>query len=312
MVKVYPKIPVTTMTFSFATSPTVSADSFWAAVRSYFNNFILYTDFGIYSYFQIFPTSPGNFIFVMQPFFAPNLTAPEVESLTKPWISEMAAVGVDVSPNITQYDNYHDAWNDGFPLEAVGGSAAKTASRLFPRANWEDPELLNKTFSVIRDVIAVNGSGLIAFNIAANPWDNKKLASKLPPQASPTQPENAVNPAWRKTVLHAISMISWQENATVTEANARGKTLSLDWMQAWRDVSPGAGAYASEGDVTEPDFRQAFYGDKYSRLLTIKNKYDPSGLFYAVTGVGSEDWEVQGALDGIPFQMGRLCKRTVT
>ena len=41
----------------------------------------------------------------------------------------------------------------------------------------------------------------------------------------------------------------------------------------------GAGSYLNEGDINEPAFQQAFYGDKYERLYKIKQTYDPTGRF---------------------------------
>lgn len=57
------------------------------------------------------------------------------------------------------------------------------------------------------------------------------------------------------------------------------------------------------------DWQQSFYGnDTYKRLLALKQKIDPTGLFYAHKGVGSEDWYVTGQLEGLPTQNGRLCR----
>jgi FAD/FMN-containing dehydrogenase len=61
-------------------------------------------------------------------------------------------------------------------------------------------------------------------------------------------------------------------------------------MVKWRAVSPGAGAYFSEADITKPNFQQAFYGSYYLQLYGLKQKFDPYGLFNAPTAVGSEDW----------------------
>jgi hypothetical protein len=63
----------------------------------------------------------------------------------------------------------------------------------------------------------------------------------------------------------------------------------------------------SEADILEPNFQQAFYGSNYDRLYALKQKYDPTGLFYAPTGVGSENWYMNGQVDAIPTQNGRLC-----
>jgi len=53
---------------------------------------------------------------------------------------------------------------------------------------------------------------------------------------------------------------------------------------------------------------EAFYGSNYDRLYALKQKLDPTGLFYAPTGVGSEKWYITNQLAGLPTQNGRLCR----
>lgn len=86
--------------------------------------------------------------------------------------------------------------------------------------------------------------------------------------------------------------------------------LTNDWLQSLRDANPGAGAYASEADILEPNWQQSFYGnDTYGRLYRFKEQVDPTGLFYAHNGVGSEGWYVTSKpVEGLPTQNGRLCR----
>jgi FAD/FMN-containing dehydrogenase len=59
-------------------------------------------------------------------------------------------------------------------------------------------------------------------------------------------------------------------------------------MQIIRNATPGAGAYVNEADYFEPDWQQSFWGENYPKLLQIKRKYDPDGLFTCHHCVGSE------------------------
>lgn len=119
-------------------------------------------------------------------------------------------------------------------------------------------------------------------------------------------PNNAVNPAWRTSALFAVSVIAWPPGSSQQVMAEESRKLT-EWMQLWRDAAPNSGTYASESDVTEPDFKRSFYGDKYDRLLQIKDAIDPTGLFYANEAVGSDRWYVSGQLPGFPTQNGRLC-----
>lgn len=54
------------------------------------------------------------------------------------------------------------------------------------------------------------------------------------------------------------------------------------------DATPGSGSYSNETDYFEKDWQKSFWGDNYSRLLNIKQKYDPTNLFRCHHSVGSE------------------------
>ncbi|AIT09033.1 FAD-binding protein [Candidatus Francisella endociliophora] len=57
---------------------------------------------------------------------------------------------------------------------------------------------------------------------------------------------------------------------------------------------PKAGTYANEADYFQKDWQKVFWGNNYNQLLKIKNKYDPSGLFYCHHCVGREYWQEGG------------------
>ena len=61
-----------------------------------------------------------------------------------------------------------------------------------------------------------------------------------------------------------------------------------------RKVAPDAGAYVAESSFFEPEWQRAYWGSNYPKLLAIKGKYDPQGLFFVHHCVGSEDWSADG------------------
>jgi FAD/FMN-containing dehydrogenase len=65
-------------------------------------------------------------------------------------------------------------------------------------------------------------------------------------------------------------------------------------MDALLACAPGAGSYVNETDWFQPDWQRAFWGPNYQRLLAIKRRYDPAGLFTVHHGVGSEGWSDDG------------------
>jgi hypothetical protein len=279
-------------TFSFATGTNVSVDTFWAGVRSYIERFPAHADAGTYAYFWVLNLGDDSYEFLMNPFFATNHTLAEYNALVKPWYNELADLGISITPNTTYYDNYYDAWMAGFPLETVASSVMMTGSRLFPRANWETTSLFNSTFEALRTTVTA-GHALLAFNMKAELQDG--------------YPSSAANPAFRNTLLHAITSTSWSSTANNTAIKAEMETFTNDVLGVWRATCPDSGAYMSESDILEPNFKEAFYGSNYARLWKLKQVYDPTFLFYAPTGVGSDKWVVDSA-DGLPDQNGRLCR----
>lgn len=294
VVKAHPKIKVTTLTYAFETGPKVTPEQFWAALRAYFDGFITYTDAGNYEYFRISKGLDGGFKTDMGPWFAPGMSKAELKALVAPLFNKFKALGIEIQPIYKEYDDYYGAWFESFPVEPWGSDTIRQGSRLFPRSNWQDSAKLNATFDAIKSIVE-EGAYVLAFNVAASPKAGF--------------PDNAVNPAWRETVLHAIIAQLWDMKATEADIKAASDKLTFDWLQRWRDVSPGAGAYMSESDYIEPNYTQAFYGTKYPRLYQLKQRYDRHGVFYAHSAVGSEDWQMSEMILGnLPSQNSKLCR----
>jgi hypothetical protein len=123
---------------------------------------------------------------------------------------------------------------------------------------------------------------------------------------------NAVNPAWRRDVyVHFVLARNWPYlNATAKEQVT--KHLRDVEVPALKDLAPDTGAYLNEADPTEPNWQETFWGDNYPRLLELKRKWDPTGVFWCVPCVGHSDgWEVisdfgvEGAIGQTP---GRICR----
>jgi len=65
-------------------------------------------------------------------------------------------------------------------------------------------------------------------------------------------------------------------------------------MKEMRKPAPYAGSYVAESDFFEANWQQDHWGPNYPRLLSVKRRYDPAGLFFTHHGVGSEGWSVDG------------------
>ena len=77
-------------------------------------------------------------------------------------------------------------------------------------------------------------------------------------------------PAWTGIPGHEPDVADGRRDAAgVTRAMAPIRTLV-----------PGAGAYVSEADYFQRDWKQAYWGEHYARLAQVKRKYDPNNLFH--------------------------------
>ena len=59
-------------------------------------------------------------------------------------------------------------------------------------------------------------------------------------------------------------------------------------------LTPEGGAYVAESSYFQADWQRAYWGPNYPRLLAVKQRYDPNGLFFVRHGVGSEGWSEDG------------------
>jgi hypothetical protein len=302
IIRVHPKLPVITSTFTLSTSPTVSADAFWEAMYTYFSLFIPFTDAGTYSWFTLTSDGAGSHTFKMDPFFAPNHTLPSFAALTKPWFDRLHELNIPLTAlNTTAhsafYPAYNATWGSNVLLNSAGGVSVP-GNRLLPRRNWEDPAKFNATFAVLRRH-AEAGRRLMGYHQAPR---NRANA------------DNAVNSAWREVVCFLIlsgSLPVGVANPTPAQVKAASEELQKEIIAPLREVAPeseGGGAYLNEANVDEPMWQRAFYGVHYERLLEIKRERDPREVFYATTAVGSEGWEVRDGERGVQTQDGRLCR----
>jgi len=129
---------------------------------------------------------------------------------------------------------------------------------------------------------------------------NKGLAG-APPEAIAAAKDTAMNPA----VLTAFALAIVADGQEPAYPGIPGHEPSVETgrkaaeridkcVNELRAVTGQTGAYVSESNYFEKGWQQAYWGDNYARLVEIKKKYDPDGLFIVHNGVGSEEWSRDG------------------
>jgi FAD/FMN-containing dehydrogenase len=129
---------------------------------------------------------------------------------------------------------------------------------------------------------------------------NKGLAG-----AAAEEIEAARNTAMNPAVLDAFALVilaghgppafpdipGHEPDVAVARGNAQLIARAFDALST---VAPGAGAYLSEADFFDPDWKASYWGANFDRLAAIKKRYDPEGLFFTHHGVGSDEWSADG------------------
>lgn len=295
-IKVHPQLdPIVISTFSISTSGNnVTTDVFWDAIKTYFSMIPMFVDAGTYAYWYFFNVN-NVLSLTFYGWVAPGYTTSSFENLTAPLFDAWSDLGINVEPNTTQHTSFLSAYNEGFPQEQVGTNFSGAANRLVPKDNFLDPIKFNATFDAFKSIVN-RGGGMVGVATTGGP-------------ANTLTPDNAVNNAWRTASAQIITSTFWDPTGTLQDASEALIEFNTTWLAPVRAATPNGGAYDSEGSVIEPDWQNVYYGaEKYAKLTTLKEKYDPTSLFYALHGVGSENWYVTDQLPGLPTQNGRLCR----
>ena len=111
--------------------------------------------------------------------------------------------------------------------------------------------------------------------------------------ADAADPYSGVNPAWREAYVHHIVARGWAPGSSNATIQGVYNDITTVKTQALKDLSPNTGCYMNEADRFDSEYLQDFYGAHAQRLQKIKRRYDPSGVFYCPTCVGSELYTIQ-------------------
>jgi FAD/FMN-containing dehydrogenase len=126
--------------------------------------------------------------------------------------------------------------------------------------------------------------------------DFKKGLADAPPEEIAAARDTATNPAVLTAFALAIiaggktSVYPGIPNHEPDLTTARQDASKIDQaMYELRKIVPDPGSYVSESNYFNRSWQQSFWGPNYSRLRAIKDKYDPTGLFFVHHGTGNKD-----------------------
>ncbi|OBT65761.1 hypothetical protein VE03_03276 [Pseudogymnoascus sp. 23342-1-I1] len=278
--KVYPDATVGGATLTFQSSST-TVDNFYAGIEKFHSLLPAIVDAGsMVVYFF------NNTFFQIGPLTAYNTTSTEVESILSDFATALDELQIPYSVSYSQsatYSEHYDTYLGPLPYGNVEVAIAQYGGRLIPRATIE-----NNNAAFMKMARNITQDGVFFAGVATDVSAPAKTDS------------NSVLPAWRNTLVHTIVSTPWNFTAPWADMIALQDKMTGSIMPQIEAVTPGSGAYMNEADFRQPDYKEAFFGSNYPKLLDIKNKWDEDYLFYATNSVGSDHWNV--APDG------RMCK----
>ncbi|KAH8879714.1 FAD binding domain protein [Thozetella sp. PMI_491] len=234
-------------------------------------------------------------------FFGYNTTVGNVRALLEPVKQRVLDQGHNLTLSAAvsqpQTSTYMDLFNSLNSVPSGAGAASLISSRLLGRAALSELPL-DQLASNLQQVMASQsgkGSTLIV-----------GLQGGRGPAEVEESRRGALNPAWRIGYVH--TMVTGI-NIDLTKAPQDALAEAAAWAEenkesVWRMWTPETGAYINEANGFDKNFKADFYGANYDRLLALKNKYDPNGSLYVLSGVGSDLWDYN-------LTTGRLCRQDV-
>ena len=275
--------PVSSAVLSFAAKGT-SKEAYWKAIAAWHTQLPALVDSGATAVYLI--TADG---FLITPITAPDKSADEVAKMLDPFTKTLTSLNITYTVNTTSESTYLAHFVKYFsPVPYSSYATAQLlGGRLVPRRMIErNNEGLTQAFREITE----NST----FYIVATALDVRK------PKATKPISDNAVLPAWREALLLVLVPSPWDFTVPRSVEEERESQLTNSLIPKLAAVTPNSGTYLNEADFHLASWKEDFYGANYSRLRSIKAKYDPGNLFYATTAVGSDAWKVADD--------GRMCR----
>lgn len=225
-------------------------------------------------------------------FYTFNKTMQETQAAFAPTLEKLLPLNgtsLFISVSYSSFDDYWSFYNAVARVEPPVGATAALGSRLFSRASVQ-----NDTVGLRKMLEVISGE---PEEFTSN---NFELISGGQVFKDASDPLSGLNPAWRKSYFNHIVARGWAPGSSEEIKTAVHRDITYNKVRALQKQAPDTGVYMNEADRLDPYWQVNFYGEHYERLLEIKQRRDPEGVFYCPTCVGSAEWQED--------EEGRLCR----
>ncbi|KAF9888838.1 hypothetical protein FE257_008207 [Aspergillus nanangensis] len=184
----------------------------------------------------------------------------------------------------TVYSSFYEYYSNTGGQAPVGSTDIAITSRLFDKRALENNEqkleaMMQTVFSTHNDNNTLSTDDTLLY-----------LCLIGGGRVLHPQPYISVNPGWRKTYLLSEILATWPKDASSDVIQTIKDDVTHRKMNAMRALTPGMGSYLNEADRHDPSWKEDFWGQNYAWLRSVKEKYDPDGVFWCYPCVGSEGW----------------------
>ncbi|WEW56366.1 hypothetical protein PRK78_001809 [Emydomyces testavorans] len=285
--RTFPEAPIVFAAMNI-TQVGVANAPYWSAMEKLHAQLPALSDAGASGYYWIIPNLPvpnvgqiaaTSVVF----FFANNNDVSSVDKAYAPLLSSLKKIpGLNVTYETEQLPKTTDIYKPLFQGADETGTASIIGSRLISRKFFESKDGPSNLISMLQKLKHEPGVPVFGHLVAGGQVAKNRDI------------EIALNPAWRKALVHVVVSRGWSKDTPLTEQRAIQSNLTNVEVPLLKNLEPDMGAYVNEADANEKDFQESFWGSNYGRLYGLKKKWDPRGLFIVRAGVGSEDWDEQG------------------
>ncbi|CAN9285863.1 unnamed protein product [Alternaria alternata] len=292
-VKAHADGPIAGTSFGYTSN---NSSAFWESIRLWHEQLLEFASIpGLSTVFDITNNSLRITLATW-----PGASQSDIEDVFEPFIQQLNALDITIDSKTTTYEPSFKAHYDAYPSSSpdVPISSPDFAypmnialgGRLVPKTFVETN--LDRLLATYQQILSNDGVPLKGIAGASNNVTHAVAGNK--------PGSNAVLPAWRDSLYTAsVGIVYSQESSPQDLAFYQAKVN--EYQDLLRDIIPGSGAYVNEATYDNPHFKEDYYGDNYERLLEIKRKYDPHGVFWQHVAVGADVYWREDT-------EGRLCR----